>query len=149
MQQIDRPEKDMTKSERVQLEMKRTLAVKVMGINLRDPNKPYNFSSTSNGTLTKIVDALISRFDISFKDPADENRFWVPAEDLKYLSDSLPKSNEVVEELVDDDVTDDSIQDEPEEEDLEELESDDIEEDVEVESSEDVEVEEMIENDTV
>jgi len=80
VQIIDKREKDMSKKEKLRLEIMRTIAVG-RGFNLRDNSRDYNFSIESN--FSKVADFLLKRFNISFKDDNDETTYW-PEKELKW-----------------------------------------------------------------
>lgn len=77
MHLINKKEKDMNEQERLELEIMRTLAVG-RGFNLRNTKVDFDFRDGSN--FSKMAKYLLKRFDISFRDKADEKKLWNESE---------------------------------------------------------------------
>jgi len=95
-QLIEKPEKVMSKEEKLELEIMRTLAAG-KGHNLRDASKTLKLCKGS--TAMAMADALMKRFKIDFKDEKEYNLFW-PSKDLNYIrvssevdEDNMPIEN--------------------------------------------------------
>lgn len=77
MHLIEKKEKEMSPEEHLELEVMRSLAVG-RGFNLRDTSVDFDFREGSN--FSRMARCLLKRFNITFKEKADEKKMWPESE---------------------------------------------------------------------